>query len=712
MNIRLKKLCEILTLTILISYMLINMGMVFSFNVENGKIDLFTQRTPYNGRGVNVPSDSFSPGEVVILFAFVTQSNVPLKGSLVTFSVKVPNGTSFSLASETNSSGIATVNFTISSIWSEVHGEWFASAKVLINGRVFQDALTFKVDWIVKIISVRTINENLSSQTNFGINSDVGVEIALRSIAMTMRSTSIAIVIKDELDTVVGCREISDFKVQPNESKVFLYSKLHISKNGTHIGKAQVIVSALTEEGNAYCPSVSTDFFISPYGLQTISFHDVAVVVVIPSARRVEPGETVNIMAVVQNEGTEIESFNVSAYYDDICMGNLKVSSLAPYSHKTLNFIFDTSKVSIGNYTIKVSIPYMTDEVDFKTLQLFNYTDNIFVDGIIEVKPKPQIIHNIGIIDASISNETLYIGEPLYIKVTVLNKGNIAETFNVETFYNSSLIETLHVEALAPGSQVTLNFVWNTSMIHVGVYQIKAFVPLPEDNNPTDNTFNIGIVHIIEKPHPTPQAHDIAIINVTSSSKTICIGENLNITVTVKNEGDYVESFTITAFYGSNILGKIFVSKLQPKNERSFIIQWNTLYVAAGNYTLSAEASVVPGEINIENNKFTDGVIWVKQCAFLPPICGIPPETLTLIFLLLALIGSSITVTIIIILQSRKKREKKTQKESYSQSNTSRKIKADKSDNLKRTKTCSSCGKEFPATYTFCPYCFTFNGKD
>jgi hypothetical protein len=31
---------------------------------------------------------------------------------------------------------------------------------------------------------------------------------------------------------------------------------------------------------------------------------------------------------------------------------------------------------------------------------------------------------------------------------------------------------------------------------------------------------------------------------------------------------------------------------------------------------------------------------------------------------------------------------------------------------FKTTKTCSVCGREFPGVYTFCPYCFTFYGKD
>jgi len=512
MNAKLKKLAMTLTITaILLSFTLTNMKIAFS-NGTGGKIDLFTQKEPYSGKGLNMPSDAFGPGEVVILYALVTYSGIPLQNLLATFYVQSPDDTLIILVKKTNASGIATINFTIPQKRvnvSAVFGEWFALANVLIGDDLFQDTLTFKVNYIVKIVSVRTIDENLTYRTNFGIGGDVGVEITLRSIAMVMKSATLAIVIQDELKVPVSFYEIRDFKVQPNEKLVLLYCKLYIPKWAC-VGNATVFVSALTapvnESGVPYCPGASTEFFILAYEPLTITFHDVAVVEVTPSTESAEVGQPVNVGAVIQNEGTEIESFNVSAYYDDVLIETLQ-TTLAPHSHATLNFTFETSTVNPGNYTITVSIPHLANEADL--------TDNVFVDGVVEIKPKPPIIiHDIAIVDVKISNNSLYIGDLLRINVSVVNKGTETETFNLRTYYDSSLIETLQVNALAPNAQVTLTFVWNTSYVHEGFYKINAYAPLPDDINVSDNAFFDGVVEVKAKPPPPPPTH---LLTITSS---------------------------------------------------------------------------------------------------------------------------------------------------------------------------------------------------
>lgn len=65
---------------------------------------------------------------------------------------------------KTNSSGIATINFTIP--WpceniseSEVFGEWYTLANTVIGDARFQDSLTFKVGWIVELISAGEVDE-------------------------------------------------------------------------------------------------------------------------------------------------------------------------------------------------------------------------------------------------------------------------------------------------------------------------------------------------------------------------------------------------------------------------------------------------------------------------------------------------------------------------------------------------------------------------
>jgi hypothetical protein len=525
--------------------------------------------------------------------------------------VQTPNGASFSLSEKTNSSGIATINFTIP--WpceniseSEIFGEWYALANTVIGDERFQDSLTFKVGWIVELISVRTIDENLTYRTNFGIEGDVGLEITLKSIAMVTKTATIAVVIQDELETPVNFYEMDDFKVQPNEKLVYLYCKLYIPK-WARVGKATVFVSALTAlpsaNGAPYCPSISTNFYILPYGPLTVSFHDVAVVEVVPSADSVEVGQIVNIRALVQNEGTENESFNVSAYYNGSLIETFSLT-LASHSYEVLNFTFNTGGVAPANYTISVSIPYLVHEADL--------TDNVLVDGTVEVKPKlPAVIHNIAIVDVKPSANIVYIGDFLQINVSILNKGTETENFSVGVYYDFTLIETLQVSALAPGAQQTLIFMWSTSLVSEGSYRISAFAPLPDDIDVSDNTFLDGIVQVKAK-LPLPLFHDVAVLTVSSSLTSLYAGEVDEIYVVVKNQGNFTETFNVTIFYDGNIIDTLLVEELESNAQTMLHFSWNTQNVAQGNYTLSALASAVPGEENLENNLCIDGLVEVK----------------------------------------------------------------------------------------------------
>lgn len=802
-----KKLAVALTMiAILLSFTLVNMKFAHSSDA-GGKIDLFTQKEPYSGKGPNMPSDAFGPQELVILYALVTYNGTPIQNLLVAFYVQTPSNASFSLSERTNASGIATINFTLP--WpcingSEVFGEWYAFVNALVGDRLLQDSLTFRVGRVVELISVRTIDENLTYRPYFGIGGDVGLEITLRSIAMSVKKATFAIVVQDELNVPINHLDIPNFEVQPNEKLIYLYGVLNIPK-WARVGNATVFVSALTalvnQSGVPYCPAISTKFYIMPHTPLTITFHDVAVVDVVPSAKSVEVGQIVNISAIIQNEGTENESFDVSAYYDDSLIKTLS-TTLALHSWTTLNFTFNTTAVVPASYTIKVSIPPLINEADL--------TDNILADGVIEVKSKlPMLIHNIAIVDVKTSTNTIYIGDLLQITVSIVNKGTETETFSVGVYYDLSLIETRVVNALLAGAQQTLTFMWNTSSIREGFYQISAFAPLVGDIDVSDNTFMNGVVQV--KAKPLPVVHDIAVLNVIPSSSLAYIGEIIEVNVTlknkgdkiesfnvtlyynltvantllvdnlapkanytlvfrwntqgfsegnytlmayawpvpseeytadnffvngvvtllskhdiavlnvspskilayigeivyvyvvVKNEGNYVESFDVITFYNSNVIGKLFVNSLQPGSEMPLVFCWNTLNVPEGNYTLSAEASVVPGEVNIENNRLVNGVIWVKPWVY-PPVWKIPIWLLALLFLLAVLIGILLLLVLMCALLRRRRRKKKDKMVIPPIPPTIMPF--------QRSKKCRVCGKEFPAVYTFCPYCFTFYGKD
>jgi len=414
------------------------------------------------------------------------------------------------------------------------------------------------------------------------------------------------------------------------------------------VGNATVFVSAFTASaskgGVPYCPGISTSFFIVPYEQLTIAFRDMAVVNVVPSATSIELYQPLNITVTIRNEGTEVESCKVTTYFGDIISGTLEVEALSPYSEATLNFPINNSQFDVGSYRITVSIPPLLNEADL--------TDNYFINGVVEIKSKtPIIVHDIKIAETKISRNSLYIGELLQINVTVVNKGTETETFNVSTFFDSSLIKTMKIESLTPSAETTLIFFWNTSQQNEGYYQISASAPLITDINPADNIYIDGVVRLKASPAGL-LIHDIAILNAIPSRTLAYIGDIVNITVVVKNLGNYTESFNITLFHDSGVIGKLRVESLNPQAERTLIFHWNTTNMTEGNYLLKAQTSSIPGETNIENNSFIDGIVELVA----PSRWFVPEWFYWLLYSLLILIP----ILLLIMLYRRKRKNAET----------------------------------------------------
>jgi len=651
MNNLLTRLAMLFLLFLILSgYLMANIPIAFSSGI-GGKIDAFTSKEPYNGKGLNVSSDAFGPEEVAFLYASVTYNGQPVANLLVAFSVQTPGGAFFSRAAYTNESGIAKVNFTIpappdNGSENEVFGIWSVLANVSIGEQVYQDALTFRVDWVVKLISIKTIDENLTYRGSFGREGDVGFEITVRNIAMILKRATLTVVVKDELNVPVGSFMIRDFAVQPNEKLIFLYGKLYLPK-WTYVGLATIYVSAFTapvnESGVPYCPTISTKFYVTGNESITVAFHDVAVVDVVPSTSSVELGyQSLGTSVLVRNEGTETESFNVSVYFDDRYVGTLSVASLGPYDEVTLNFTIDPVSFGIGNYTITSSIPPLLNEADL--------TDNTFVYRTVEIRYRvPSVSHDIAIVDVEISNNTVHSGEFLQINVNVSNKGTETESFSLDTRYDSSLIGSLQVNSLAAGAEAMLIFVWNTSSVREGFYQISAAAPLPDDANPADNTFVDGVVQILAG-LPPELVHDVAVLNVSSSSTLVYVGDTADINVQVKNQGYFAESFSLTTYYDNNPIQTLTISNLQPGETRSVTFPWNTHGVPVGTYTLSATADNVLGETNTANNRYVDGTIELVKS----PSGLYVPDWFFWIFLLLLLL---LVILLLLLLYRRRKKE-------------------------------------------------------
>ena len=108
--------------------------------------------------------------------------------------------------------------------------------------------------------------------------------------------------------------------------------------------------------------------------------HDVAVLSVTPSNYTAYPTwkAPINITVVVENQGGETETFDVTAYRNTTAIQTQTVNNLAPGFSTTLMFTWNLSGVSVGNYTIKAVAETLLGEIET--------ADNTLINGVVNVK--------------------------------------------------------------------------------------------------------------------------------------------------------------------------------------------------------------------------------------------------------------------------------------------------------------------------------------
>jgi hypothetical protein len=102
---------------------------------------------------------------------------------------------------------------------------------------------------------------------------------------------------------------------------------------------------------------------------------------------------------------------------------------------------------------------------------------------------------------------------------------------------------------------------------------------------------------------------DIAVTKITVSSPTVKVGDSITVNATVKNEGFKNEtSIAVSVTTPSPPspsyvpIGTTTIPSLEPGQETTLSFTWNTENIDKGEYTIRAEASTVPEEIDIEDN--------------------------------------------------------------------------------------------------------------
>jgi len=226
-----------------------------------------------------------------------------------------------------------------------------------------------------------------------------------------------------------------------------------------------------------------------------------------------------------------------------------------------------------------------------------NHINETLVRNVID-----SYLHDIAVLCVVPSSSLLPIGEILEVNVTVKNEGAYNESFTVTLYYNSNIIDSKYVENLEPDTEQVLTFYWNSSNVTEGKYVISAYAEiLPNEGDIGDNLRQGGIVEVRGQT-AIEEIHDVAVTLVDISSTKVKAGEKVNITAVIKNMGDTVERFNVTAYCNQEIVDIKRVSNLAPNEEKTLVFVWDTAHYQPGKYEIRVEADKIPDEFDLTNN--------------------------------------------------------------------------------------------------------------
>jgi hypothetical protein len=159
-------------------------------------------------------------------------------------------------------------------------------------------------------------------------------------------------------------------------------------------------------------------------------------------------------------------------------------------------------------------------------------------------------------------------------------------------------------------------------------FRVKSLgaTPLHLHDTSLVDSFGNPIPHEVTDGFVMTIIHDIAVTSVTPESAWAYAGWPVDIGVVVKNLGNVSETFSVDIRYDGTLISVIPVTSLAPDTETTLNLTWDTTGVAEGNHQMSANATILPYEINVSNNEFVDDYVSIFTAKRDVAITDVSPE--------------------------------------------------------------------------------------
>jgi len=343
--------------------------------------------------------------------------------------------------------------------------------------------------------------------------------------------------------------------------------------------------------------------------IEAVKVHDVAATQQDPHPTSVEQGDPVDIDVTVENLGDFTETFNVTCCYDGNEIGTQRVT-LSPGVLTTLTFTWDTTGVPPNHiYDIKAKADSSNEITESNegnnectaaarvTVYKPGYPGELSVDKATPPAwisgPDPPVVGFTTVYELTItvtntggSDVTgVWVNDTISSSVTFVSLGTPSQG---TAQYVAPKIKW-NVGTLSPGVSATLTFQVSVTPLDRGIVTLNYAVDLTASGTDTytgDPVSDTGDTDV----EVTAIVRDVEAISQIPSDTSVIQGDTVTIYVTVRNNGDQVESFDVTCCYDGTLIGTIRVYNLGPAASTILPFAWDTTGVTPKVYDIKAKA--------------------------------------------------------------------------------------------------------------------------
>ena len=227
--------------------------------------------------------------------------------------------------------------------------------------------------------------------------------------------------------------------------------------------------------------------------------------------------------------------------------------------------------------------------------------------NIVNEEPEPDPSPDISVESITPSVTTAVIGATIDFTVAISNDGDAdttaATTVTLDLGADTDELDSDTVSNLAADNETTVTLSWDTTGATAGDHSVRVLAETDGDGNADNDSATVTVT--LESPAP-----DVAVKSVTASKSQAVVGDTVDFTVTLENDGNVPAVTPAVALFDADgaddaaPLASATANTIAVADETTVTISWDTDGVAAGEYRLRVDARIA-GDVDSTNDSGT-----------------------------------------------------------------------------------------------------------